>query len=413
MTQCFIINAYGRSNRGDAVLLDECISEIVAVIPHAFISVALFEGKMKADGCHSEIECTERIGNASGPARHLISMIRLGAAFLSLWTPWLRTQLILPLDQKRTVQRIRDADLVISAPGGYIHDTNYAYYIALFHIYLAFLAGKTVILAPQSIGPITGYIGRAVTKHVLSRVSYICTRESYSRDFLLDLGLDHRTLLRTGDSAFWNANVTNDETVLDAALETVGLHGLDRVIGFTCVGWSFPHHPDPKAAFEVYVSFMARLADYAYTTHGLTPFIFNQVSDDIPTAIQIQRRATSPVHIDTVCREPHVLRAMIARCTVFIGTRFHSCIFALYAGRPTFAISYLPKTEYIMNDLGLGTRHMPIDSLDFERAVSVLDADITNIKQVEAAVEQAVDLYRSEYARLSSVIRKAISERHS
>ena len=39
-----IVNAFGRSNRGDSVLLDECIHEIRAKFPDAEIAGAVFEG---------------------------------------------------------------------------------------------------------------------------------------------------------------------------------------------------------------------------------------------------------------------------------------------------------------------------------------------------------------------------------
>jgi len=47
-----IINAYGRSNRGDAVLLDECISDVLSVWPEADIGCVVFEGIESAIETH-------------------------------------------------------------------------------------------------------------------------------------------------------------------------------------------------------------------------------------------------------------------------------------------------------------------------------------------------------------------------
>jgi colanic acid/amylovoran biosynthesis protein len=138
--------------------------------------------------------------------------------------------------------------------------------------------------------------------------------------------------------------------------------------------------------------------------HGLTPVIFNQVSEDLPTAYEIRKKAKHPVIIDAVSREPDILRALITRSTVFLGTRFHSCIFAMMAGRPTFAIAYLPKTEYIMNDLKLSHRHTPIDAIDYEYMIRQLSSDNDNLARAEAEIQNAVKVYRKNFTRLQDIL---------
>lgn len=48
----------------------------------------------------------------------------------------------------------------------------------------------------------------------------------------------------------------------------------------------------------------------------------------------------------------------------FIGTRMHSNIFALSSGIKTLAISYEPKTEGIMKDLGLSEYVIKIENVN-------------------------------------------------
>ena len=61
-----IVNAFGRSNRGDSVLLDECIHEIRAKFPDAQIAGAVFEGIGDAEAVHPTVQWSERIGNTVG-----------------------------------------------------------------------------------------------------------------------------------------------------------------------------------------------------------------------------------------------------------------------------------------------------------------------------------------------------------
>jgi colanic acid/amylovoran biosynthesis protein len=375
-----IVNAFGRSNRGDSVLLDECIHEIRARFPDAQIAGAVFEGIGDASSVHPSVTWSERIGNTGGggAANRIKSLIYLIAAWLSTYIPFIGLDRLLPPLQRATLKAIRDSDVVISAPGGYIHDTNFAYFIALLHIHLGTILGKTVILAPQSVGPIERPISRAVARHVLA--------------------------YRTGDSAFWNDRVEDSKAMVDAVYASLRVAPEQPVFGMTVVGWSFPKSKEPQAAYERYTDAVARVADHMSETYGMAPVIFNQVSEDLPTAYAVQKKARHPVFIDAASREPDVLRALITRSRVFLGTRFHSCIFAMMAGRPTFAIAYLPKTEYIMNDLKLSHRHTPIDAIDFDYMIKQLSSDFENLPAAEAEIQNAVKVYQQNFTRLQDIL---------
>ncbi|MGV3552655.1 polysaccharide pyruvyl transferase family protein [Rhizobium sp.] len=399
-----IVNAFGRSNRGDSVLLDECIHEIRAKFPDAQIAGAVFEGIEAARAVHPAVVWSERIGNSSGGgAGRIKALIYLLAAWFSAWLPFLGR--LLPEKQRQTLDAIRNSDVVISAPGGYIHDTNFAYFIALLHIHLGTIMGKTVILAPQSVGPIERPFSRAVARHVLGKVPFLCARESYSYDFLAhDLKLPEKQVYRTGDSAFWNTHVEDDPALIDGIFESLGVPSGKPVFGMTVVKWSFPKSKTAAADLERYTDAVARAADHMAETYGLQPVIFNQVSEDLPASLDVQRKAKTKVIVDQTSREPDILRAMIARSKVFLGTRFHSCIFSMMAGRPTFAIAYLPKTEYIMNDLKLTHRHTPIDAINYDYLIKQIGGDFENLSQAEAEIRDAVLVYQKDFSRLQDIL---------
>ncbi|MDO6963967.1 polysaccharide pyruvyl transferase family protein [Rhizobium alvei] len=401
-----IVNAFGRSNRGDSVLLDECVHEIRAVHPDAEIAGAVFEGMDTASAVHPDIAWSERIGNAGGGVKGRVkSLAYLGLAWISAYIPWLGLYKLLPAKQRETFLAIRNADVVISAPGGYIHDTNFAYFIALLHVHLGTILGKTVILAPQSVGPIERPVSRWVAKSVLGKVPFLCARESYSYDFLAhDLKLPERQVFRTGDSAFWNDRVESDRARIDAVFAELGLDADRPIFGMTVVGWSFPKSKDPQSDYDRYTDCVARAADHMQEKFGLTPVIFNQVSEDLPTAHIVRAKAKLPIVIDETGREPDILRAMIQRSKIFLGTRFHSCIFAMMAGKPTFAIAYLPKTEYIMNDLKLSHRHTPIDAIDFDEMIGCVTNDYEHLAESEAEINGAVRTYQQNFTRLQDIL---------
>jgi colanic acid/amylovoran biosynthesis protein len=410
-----IVNAFGRSNRGDSVLLDECIGQLRQVYPDAQISGVVFEGIENARAVHPTVAWSERIGstkNGIGIANSKAkALLYLFAAWIAALAPWSGFDRFLPQHQRETLAAIRNADTVISAPGGYIHDTNLAYFIALFHIYLGTALGKTVVLAPQSIGPIEGWFSRWVARRVLGKVPYICARESYSFDFLTkELGFPASRVFRAGDSAFWNEEVDRDSAMIDREYAKLGVQPGQAVFGMTVVDWSFPRSADPKAAAKAYVAALARIADHISQTYQLIPVIFNQVSGDLSTAYEVRKRARHPIIIDEMSRDPPVLRALMARSAIFLGTRFHSCIFAMIAGRPTFAIAYLPKTEFIMNDLHLAARHTPIQAIDIDAIIKQFSSDLENLALAESAISTAVFRYRCSFARFEDIMNLVIRE---
>lgn len=404
-----IVNAFGRSNRGDSVLLDECIGQLRLVYPDAQIAGVVFEGIEDARAVHPSVAWSERIGstkNGNGIANSKAkALFYLFMAWIAALAPRSGFDRFLPPNQRKTLAAIRNADTVISAPGGYIHDTNLAYFIALFHIHLGTALGKTVVLAPQSIGPIEGWFSRWVARRVLGKVPYICARESYSFDFLTkELGFPASRIFRAGDSAFWNDEVERDSAMIDREYAKLGVQPGQAVFGITVVDWSFPRSGDPKAAREAYVAALARIADHITQAYQLIPVIFNQVSGDLSTAFDVRKKAKYPIIIDAISRDPPVLRALISRSTIFLGTRFHSCIFAMMAGRPTFAIAYLPKTEFIMNDLLLEARHTPIQAVDTDAVVKQLSSDLENLALAESAISTAVSRYRCRFARFNDIL---------
>lgn len=409
-----IVNAFGRSNRGDSVLLDECISEIKAGLPDAEIGCAVFEGIDDATRIHPDVIWSERIGNASGksPFNRITAFFRVFVAIAATlpFFSWLST--LLPKSQRLTWRLIRSADIVVSAPGGYIHDTNFAYYIALLHISLARKKRSRNILAPQSIGPIDSKLARYIARHVLGSADAICARESYTLSFLKDeLGLDSRKIFPSGDSAFWNSNVLSiDDPKVDEILYSLGFNPSKKkgILGITVVDWSFPKSNDVEAMRSNYVKSLVDVIDCISDKYNFQPIIFNQVSEDLGMAKLIAEASSSGVIVDAKDHEPDVLRALISKSTIFLGTRFHSCIFAMMASRPTFAISYLPKTEYILKDLKLTHRQIPIDIVESSRIITALEADLVNVSKSSDEIKFAVNEYRRTHARLSDILREAL-----
>ncbi|MGY3363863.1 colanic acid/amylovoran biosynthesis protein [Bradyrhizobium sp. GM2.4] len=403
-----IVNAFGRSNRGDSVLLDECIEQLRTVDPAATMMGVVFEGISSAAAAHPDVDWSERIGNAyrfSGLIGRGEQLIYLFVAWVACATGYFRLAALLPPHQRKTLAAYRTADTVISAPGGYIHDTNFAYLFALFHIYLGMLLGCRTVLAPQSLGPIRSRFGIWATRFVLSRCEIICVREGYSRDFLVrDVGIAPNSIVVAGDSAFWNLQVDRDGSEAGELLEGIGLAKEEAFVGATVVDWPFPHAANPVESRARYEQTLVEVFAMIYRRYGLRTVIFNQVASDLALAHRVARRSGGYVLVHKTETEPEVLRGAIGKSQIFVGTRFHSCIFAMMEARPITAISYLPKTEFIMKDLGLESRVVDIDAINAEVLGRLVIESLEEGPALSARIDRAVENYRKEKMRFGEAL---------
>ncbi|GGQ16696.1 polysaccharide pyruvyl transferase family protein [Shewanella litoralis] len=400
-----IVNAYGRTNRGDSVLLDECIHELKCKYPEANISVVLFDDE-GFDIVHPDIMYNERICNtSSNHKRFNIYFYKVYSFLILVLSALFKIRILsnlLSREQKITFERILDSDLVISAPGGYLHDTNFALYVALMHLHIANVFNIKTILAPQSYGPIKSFFGRSIFKYILNKCYAICAREGYSYTFLLNAGVKESLIFKTGDSAFWNFNLDHSECKY--IFERHGVHVGEKFLGMTCVDWTYPHQLNPIDKRRIYINNMVEIINRIHDNFGMRTLIFNQVKDDLNISEEIAKSVPNKVVHIKEDYEPEILRSLISFSHVFLATRFHSCIFSLMSDVPTTAIAYLPKTDYILKDLGIYDKGFDINDMPVDSIYESLSFDITNNKEARETVRFSVEKYRRNMNRLMDII---------
>lgn len=394
-----IINAYGHSNRGDSVLLTECISEIRSIYPSSIVNVLLFDdymfesvGQTKKYNRLCNVRSSNKIFRFFNKLKIFIVLLFYSVTKFDVLLK------LLPDDQKDSVSALANSDIIVSSPGGYIHDTNSAYYIALLHIFLCKCMSLPVILAPQSFGPINSNFGRIIAKYVLNKCDVICTRESYSKEFLLSLDVKPNLILECGDSAFWDHNVSLSD--VDKTLSDLGINPDEKFLGMTLVNWTFPNQKDGRLLRQKYLEAVSSIINEVFEKYGLRTVVFNQVTDDLNISKNLIELCQNSVVIDEYEKDPVLLRGIISRSYVFLGTRFHSCIFALMSFVPTLAIAYLPKTEFILKDLNMEDRFFDINNLIADDILKKLFFEIENRDLSSDEVKKNVSNYQNTQKRL-------------
>jgi polysaccharide pyruvyl transferase WcaK-like protein/2-polyprenyl-3-methyl-5-hydroxy-6-metoxy-1,4-benzoquinol methylase len=254
--------------------------------------------------------------------------------------------------RRNTIECYRKADIVLSAPGGFLHDF-YPLEQRLRGFELALKLSKPVVLVGQSIGPFFRPKSMKRIRKVLNRVSGIYVRDEISRDHLLGCGVNASNIIVTGDIAFLWRKISPKLNGQKAKTST------KNVIGLSFRGWPCG---DEHALHEI-IAKAARFCQYLLedehnrllflsTCQGISGYV-----DDSQIASTIKEML--PEHLRLRCEvnslryRPQELMCALGQCDAFIGMRLHACIFAMLAGVPAMGIGYEDKTSQIFRQMGL------------------------------------------------------------
>src|SRR6476659_5508705 len=104
-------------------------------------------------------------------------------------------------DRDRISRLYRSADVVLSAPGGFLNDF-YPLSERLRGFEVAIALGKPVVLFAQSVGPFWTAESLRRVPEVLNRVSVICVRDAASKSCSVECGVNEKKIRETADAAF-------------------------------------------------------------------------------------------------------------------------------------------------------------------------------------------------------------------
>lgn len=396
VSKVVIFNVFGHLNMGDAMLVEALVDILRDRFDDARIAGLAFDVGSQ-ERWMPEIEWSARVATKAGYkgiAGKLLQAVHLPVAMaIACSRSLFFLRHLLPRRQREGLEALARADIAISCPGGYLEDSNHAYLLNMLQVALALRLARRVVLAPQSIGPVRSRFGRKVIGAILPRVDKVFVREQSSLQFVTELngGVKPANTELSGDLAFWYRRAPAE---IAAEWKALGVDPSRPILGLTILSWNFPHAPDPEGAERAYLESLSHLVDRA-SDDGYQVVIFNQVASDLAT-IEKFALINSRAIIDRGERGCGKLAAMIGQCEIFIGSRFHSCIFGLIGGRPTGAIAYLPKTSGIMKDLGLDRYVIPIDGLTPAKVKALYDTLRADTGRIACEVESAVANYRRE-----------------
>ena len=132
-------------------------------------------------------------------------------------------------------------------------------------------------------------------------------------------------------------------------------------------------------------------------------FSFSKVShfnDDIMydyVASEMKKNGTVIRNVDY--KNITELKEEMSKCDAFVGTRFHSVIFAIQSYVPTLALSYDWKAKNFMLDAGFTDYFIDVDQLSLDQLLDRWESLCSNYEVYNAQIEEINLKYRDLSSR--------------
>ena len=384
MKTFFIPCVYGYANKGDWALF-ESLKKILKEQYHDCKIYAVCKNAELQSKKIPDVNWIEQLGssNQNGLLRKIL--IIMGYIKMTI------LYIFYPVVNSKYTNALKEADIIITCPGGYLHDANYSIFTLLVNLTLAIRSKKNIILAPQSIGPINNKYFRYLTIKMLKYANAIFVREHFSYLYCISsLNCPESKIYEVMDMAFYD-NEYLWPNIIDIPKSK-------KYVACTLIKWLYPNMSNKDLLYEKYLKELA----------GYFEFVIKQLHYDIVVLKQIEKFGAekgdeqifedikpfiNPQIIDSVhfiYQETTYMemKGILKYATFFVGSRMHSNIFAIQQGTPVIAVSYQPKTDYIMSSLGLSKYSFPINNLCKEKLISATYELLSSLVQKTQIIEK-------------------------
>ena len=361
--QIFLAGYYGFRNTGDEAVLAVALADLRDNLPNARFTVMS--------------------GNpAETSARHGVPAVA--------WD-----------DPAKIIEAIEQSRLVIIGGGGLFHDywgveTSRIFAPGNWGIGLfagialhAALRSKRVMLYGVGVGPLFSEEAREYTRAVCLAADVITVRDRNSKHTVESLGIPGKAITVTADCAFAGrpAPAGGDELAAFLPSRT----GAEPRVAVAVREWNAGVHP------EFWQKQLAKALDGLVEKTGakvvFIPFqkTGNEREDDVAAGQRVaslMRRAASVTAIEE-SKEPEEIEALISQCDLVVGMRFHSIIFAARSAVPVVSLSYDPKVEALMDEIGLGYLNTRLDRIESRKLFGSMMTALEQRGEISALLRTA------------------------
>ena len=230
--------------------------------------------------------------------------------------------------------------------GKKLFNPAFNYLITLvFLVPLARLLGCKMVCYSTGIGPFQNTISRLFAKWTINGCDLVMMRERDSEQLTKDIGVTQPVEL-TGDAAF--INPVSDDKVAVSIIRELGLEPEKPTMAINATAyldtWLNPNEQlsDPKGLLKTIAEGVKRAQEQAGDT--FQPLIVCTHPMDEATCRELAALCDGKVLTNSTYLS-HDIQAVIRRCGILVGMRFHSIVLASSVETPVVGLIYAPKVR--------------------------------------------------------------------
>ena len=248
------------------------------------------------------------------------------------------------------------------------------------------LAGKPLVLSPQTIGPFESWWSRKLATWVMNKARFVCPRDAKSTQFAKDIGVTTQ-LLEATDVAMrlpYTPPAPKNDGKTRVGINVSGLlfNG----------GYTKDNQFDLKAS---YADVIRQLIEWFQAQDGVEVHLIghvqsehNQVEDDQRVGAILAKEYPGTV-LAPVFTSPSLAKDYIAGMDFFTGARMHATIAAFSSGVPVVPMAYSRKFEGVFGTLGYNYG-VDCKKDDGETIVKGVADGFTNRAKLKADLDEAM-----------------------
>jgi len=94
----------------------------------------------------------------------------------------------------------------------------------------------------------------------------------------------------------------------------------------------------------------------------------------------------------------------VAGTDIVVAARFHNVVAALTAEKPVISLCYARKTQYLLQEMGLGAFHQDIEAIDVEVLIRQFEELLTRRDEARENIRRVSQSYRSALERQNATL---------
>ena len=271
----------------------------------------------------------------------------------------------------RNFIELRKSDIHLIGPGNIIKD-NTNRFLATFWIlrgFLSHLFRKPFAFFAIGVADVDHFHSKFLIKRIINKARFITTRDNTSLEKLRQLNVNNPHTESFPDLTY---TLIDKEKIIDqdktGEIQKIGLNFANFSLKF------FPYQVIQNYK-KIVLEFLKKITEK--NNYELIFFSFSggsHFNDNIMCEYVSSEMKKYQQHIYNY---PYInideLKDKISTCDAFVGTRFHSTIFAIQGCVPTISMSYDWKAKNFLTEAGIGDYALEVEDLSLEKLLGVWD----------------------------------------